>query len=62
MEKYKKHYQFLIFQLSLITMLILGITVVRFFDNRAYTHFIESTREMLLFDSNTSFVTDADKK
>lgn len=62
MEKYKNYYQFIIFQLSLVTILIIGITVVRFFDNRAYTHFIESTRDMLLFDSNTSFVTDTDKK
>lgn len=62
MEKYKKHYQFLIFQLMVVTIIILGITVVRFFDNKAYNDFIDSTKDIILFDSKTSFITDIDKK
>lgn len=62
MEKYKKHYQFLIFQLMVVTIIILGITVVRFFDNKAYSDFIDSTKDMILFDSKTSFITDSDNK
>ena len=62
MEKYKKHYKFLIFQLMVVTIIILGITVVRFFDNKAYSDFIDSTKDMILFDSKTSFITDSDNK
>ena len=62
MEKYKKHYQFLIFQLMVVTIIILGITVVRFFDNKAYSDFLDSTKDMILFDSKTSFITDSDNK
>ncbi len=62
MEKYKKHYQFLIFQLMVVTIIILGITIVRFFDNKAYSDFIDSTKDMILFDSKTSFITDSDNK
>lgn len=62
MEKYKKHYQFLIFQLMVVTIIILGITVVRFFDNKAYSDFIDSTKDMILFDSKTSFITDSENK
>lgn len=62
MEKYKKHYQFLIFQLMVVTIIILGITVVRFIDNKAYSDFIDSTKDMILFDSKTSFITDSDNK